>query len=141
MSSLPVSQGRYNIATRIGDMVFTAGMTPRNDGVLLMKGRVTAGESTLAYQKAVELAVDNALRAVDSQLVESESISQVLNMVVYVAAEEGFEAHSKIADLASDHLFAMFGRSGVGSRSAVGVYSLPGNAPVEISLVVSIRAS
>lgn len=139
MSSLPVSQGRYSIATRTRNMVFTAGMTPRNDGVLLVKGRVSARVPIVTYRKAVELAVDNALRAVASQLAESEGIAQILNMVVYVAAEEDFEAHSKIADLASDHLFATLGDSGIGSRSAVGVYSLPGNAPVEISLVASVR--
>ncbi|MGB6008257.1 RidA family protein [Castellaniella sp.] len=139
MSSLPVSQGHYSIASRIGATIFTAGMTPRNNGTLLMKGKVSMQRPIQDYRESVELAVDNALRAAASQLHEGETISRVANMVVYVAAEEAYEAHSKIADFASDRLFAVLGASGIGSRTAVGVHSLPGGAPVEISLVVSAQ--
>ncbi|MGB6241369.1 MAG: RidA family protein [Castellaniella sp.] len=139
MSSLPLSQGHYSIASRTGETIFTAGMTPRNNGVLTMRGRVSAQRSIEAYREPVELAVGNALRAASSQLRDGERIARVLNMVVYVAAEDGYEAHSKIADFASDKLFSVLGDAGIGCRSAVGVHSLPGGAPVEISLVVSVR--
>ncbi len=139
MSSLPVSQGHYSIASRIGETIFTAGMTPRNNGVLSMTGRVSMQRPIEDYRQPVELAVGNALRAAASQLRQGETISRVINMVVYVAAEDGYEAHSKIADFASDHLFSVLGDSGISSRTAVGVHSLPGGAPVEISLVVSVR--
>lgn len=140
MSSLPLSQGHYSIASRLGETIFTAGMTPRNNGVLSMQGRVSAQRPIEDYRQPVELAVGNALRAAASQLREGEMISRVLNMVVYVAAEDGYQAHSRIADFASDHLFSVLGDSGIGCRTAVGVHSLPGGAPVEISLVVSVRA-
>lgn len=59
-------------------------------------------------------------------------------MTVYVNASENFEHHSKIADFASDYLVEQFGETIIGARAAVGVSSLPGNAPLEISLIVKI---
>ena len=40
----PVPQGKYVPATRGGSLIFTAGMTPRKDGVLQFSGKVEAGE-------------------------------------------------------------------------------------------------
>lgn len=34
----PIPQGKYVPAVRFGDLVFTAGMTPRNNGVLIKEG-------------------------------------------------------------------------------------------------------
>lgn len=71
-------------------------------------------------------------------LVEGEALSAILNMTVYIAAEPGFMAHSKVADFASEILIAEFGREKIGVRAAVGVSTLPGNATVEIQLVASV---
>ena len=38
----PIPQGKYVPATRFGNMIFTAGMTPRNNGVLLKTGKIKA---------------------------------------------------------------------------------------------------
>ena len=53
-------------------------------------------------------------------------------------AEETFEAHAKLADFASEYLLETMGNAGIGSRAAIGVASLPGNAPVEIQLVAAV---
>lgn len=141
MSQSPKPQGLYRAATRDGNQLFTAGMTPRDNGVLILQGKVTADEPLQTYQRAVELAAGNALRAAQDMLAAGERIGKVVNMTVYVAAREPFDAHSKIADFASAHLFDLLGEAGVGSRTAIGVQSLPGNAPVEIALVVSVAAA
>lgn len=41
MSQNPIPQGKYKPAVRHGDLIFTAGMTPRKNGVLLMSGKIT----------------------------------------------------------------------------------------------------
>lgn len=138
MSKVPMPQGRYVLATRDGDIVFTAGMTPRNDGVLILRGRVEASEPLETYREAVEQAASNALRAAQSLVTNGERIAKVLNMTVYIAAYESFDAHAKIADFASIYLWDMLGDAGIGSRSAIGVQSLPGGAPVELALVVAV---
>jgi len=41
MSQNPIPQGKYKPAVRHGGLIFTAGMTPRKNGVLLMSGKIT----------------------------------------------------------------------------------------------------
>lgn len=133
----PVPQGDYVAARRHGALIVTAGMTPRLEGKLLYQGPVRAGQ--IAEQReAVELACANALRAAEAKLAPGETIGAVLTMTAYIAAEAGFAEHSKIADFASAYLRAHLGERGICSRTAVGVATLPGNAPVEIQLIVAI---
>jgi enamine deaminase RidA (YjgF/YER057c/UK114 family) len=53
-------------------------------------------------------------------------------------AEANFKAHSKLADYASDLLVESFDVSCIGSRTAVGVETLPSDASVEVNLVVAV---
>ena len=59
-------------------------------------------------------------------------------MTVIVNAPAGYTLHTKIADLVSECLVEALGENGVGCRTAVGASSLPGDAPLEINLVMSI---
>lgn len=134
----PVPQGDYIPARRHGALIFTSGMTPRRDGVLLHHGPVRADAPVEDHRDAVRLACGNALAAARAMLAPGESLAAILGLTVYVAAEPGFTAHSRIADLASAYLREELGDAGIGSRAAVGVASLPGNAPVEIQLVAAV---
>lgn len=137
-AGMPIPQGLYRPAVRHGTLIFTAGMTPRQDGVLKFVGPVTAGADPRDWRDAVVLACRNALSAAQAQLAEGERLSGVLSLTVYIAAEVGFTAHSRLADFASEFLQAELGAAGIGSRAAVGVATLPGSAPVEIQLIASI---
>lgn len=134
----PVPQGKYMPATRSGKMIFTAGMTPRDDGKLMMEGKVLCDEPLQTYQSAVIIAARNALTAALNMLEIGEKINQVLLMTVYVNAEASFEKHARIADFASEFLYSEIGEGAIGSRVAIGVASLPSNAPVEIQLIVDV---
>lgn len=134
----PIPQGDYIAAKRHGTLIFTAGMTPRLDGVLIATGPVRKEDDFDLWRAPVVLACENALLAARAVLGPTESITGIVNMTVYVAAEPGFTAHSRIADFASDHLRAELGDAGRCARCTVGVASLPGNAPVEISLIAAV---
>lgn len=135
----PVPQGKYVPATRNGQIIYTAGMTPRDEGKLTMEGKVMCAEPLQTYQPAVIIAARNALVAAMNMLKPEEKINQVLLMTVYINAESGFEKHARIADFASEFLFSEIGACAIGSRVAVGVASLPSNAPVEIQLIVDVK--
>jgi enamine deaminase RidA (YjgF/YER057c/UK114 family) len=121
-------------------MVFTSGMTPRNAGVLTITGPVRADTPLETYRDAVVLACSNALTAARGVLEKTERIEAILSVTVYVAAQPDFTAHSRLADFASQFLRSELGAEGIGSRAAVGVATLPGNAPVEIQLIAAIGA-
>lgn len=131
----PVPQGKYVPAARGGNLVFTAGMTPRKNGALQFSGKVEAGEPLEKYREAARLAAANALTAARNRLEDGEKIARVLSMTVYVNAGEGFSAHSKIADFASEYLCEELGEAGVAARAAIGIAGLPGEAPVEVQIV------
>ena len=134
----PIPQGKYVPATRFGDLIFTAGMTPRRNGVMILSGRVKIDEPLETYKEAVRQAADNALTAARNQLDEGERIVRVLSMTVYVNAEDGFTFQAKIADFASDYLSEELGDASPMARVSVGVATLPGNAPVEIQLICGV---
>ena len=135
MSKNPIPQGKYVPATRHGDLIFTAGMTPRKDGVLQFVGKVKADEPLERYREAVRLAASNALTAARNMLTGDEKIVRVLSFLVYINAEEGFVSHAKLADFGSELLTEELGEAGAAARAAIGLGTLPGNAPVEIQLI------
>ena len=139
MNQNPIPQGKYKPAVRHGNIIFTAGMTPRKEGRLLMSGKVSAREPAETYRKAVEQAAENALVAAQNTLLDGERIAQILSLTVYINAEADFQTHAKIGDIASEYLFMALGEAGIGARAAIGVATLPGNAPVEIQLVAAVH--
>ena len=134
----PVPQGAYRPAARHGDLIFSSGMTPRRGGVLVHKGRMRAADPVEAHQDAVVLATLNALTAAQGCLAEGERIAVVVQLTVFLNSEPEFSAHSKVADFASATLIAQLGPDCIGSRAAIGVASLPAEAPVEITMVASV---
>lgn len=49
-----IPQGHYKPAVRYGNIVFSAGMTPRKDGVLLMSGKIETNIPTGGSQKCID---------------------------------------------------------------------------------------
>ncbi|MBR5642228.1 MAG: RidA family protein [Firmicutes bacterium] len=135
----PIPQGKYVPAARFGQLIYTAGMTPRKNGVMIFSGRVEKDAPLETYKEAVRQAADNALTAARNKLEEGERIARVLSMTVYVNAEDVFTAHAKIADFASDFLSEELGDASPMARVSIGVATLPGNAPVEIQLVCGVE--
>ncbi|WP_371823282.1 RidA family protein [Paracoccus sp. Z118] len=134
----PVPQGDYVPARRGGGIIVTSGMTPRVDGRLIALGPVRKDAPLEEYREAVALACSNALTAARGVLADGEELGAILGMTVYIAAENGFTAHSKLADFASAFLRQKLGDAGICARAAVGVATLPGGAPVEIQLTAAV---
>lgn len=138
LPAAPRPMGLYRAATTHGNLVFTAGMTPRRNGELVVRGTVGADVSIEDAQRAAGIAAANALAAAAEAVGGVENIERLLRLTVFVAAAPGFEQLSVVADGASDVLTTLLDaeRAAV-ARSAVGVQTLPGGAPVEIELVAA----
>jgi len=134
----PIPQGKYVPANRFGDLIFTAGMTPRDNGVLIKTGKIAIDDPIDDYRDAVRQAAKNALIAARNKLEEGEHIERIMLTTVYVNAQEGYTTQAKIADHATDYFCEELGDAGIASRAAVGVASLPGNAPVEIAIIAAV---
>lgn len=120
-----------------GRYVFTAGQLPFVDGVLVETGKVGA---EVTAERAAELAAICALNAIAAikSVVPLESVVQVVKVVGFVASAPDFVGQPAVINGASNLLLEAFGENGAHARSAVGVASLPLNAPVEVELIVEI---
>lgn len=128
----------YQPAVRTGNLVFTSGQLPMQDGKLARTGKV--GEevgpedgNTLARTCAL-----NALAAVDA-LVGIDAVTRIVKVVGYVASAPGFNGQPGVVNGASVLFGEVFGEAGGHARSAVGVSELPLDAPVEVELIVEVR--
>lgn len=132
-------QGVYVPAVVHGGIAYTAGMTPRRAGVLVVSGVVGRDLDVAAAREAAGLAAGNALTAVIEAVGDLSAIVRCLKMTVFIAAVDDFTEHSAVADGASQVLREQLGERGAVARSAIGVATLPSGAPVEVELVAAVR--
>ncbi len=134
----PIPQGKYLPAIRHTELIYTSGMTPREAGNLVYSGKIRVLDPIEPHRDAVRLATLNALTAAQTCLKEGEKIALILQLYVFLNTEAEFTSHAKIADFASEVLIENLGANCIGSRVAIGVASLPSNAPVEITLTAKV---
>lgn len=139
---VPAPLAAYVPATQSGNLVFTAGQLPFVDGTLLATGPVGEGEYFVDIETgkaAAARAVLNALAAVKTVTGDLDRIVKVVKMTGFIACSPEFTSHAAVMNGASELLLEIFGEPGKHARSAVGMTSLPLNAPVELELVVEVR--
>lgn len=127
----------YVPAVRSGNLVFTSGQVPMQAGKLVRTGKVGQTVSPEDGNALARICALNALAAVHA-LVGIDTVSRVVKVVGYVASAPGFHGQPGVVNGASDLLGEVFGDGGAHARSAVGVFELPLDAPVEVELVVEI---
>lgn len=133
----------YVPAVQAGELVFTSGQLPTVEGKLVATGHVGDGHGLVpveAAKQAAQLAALNALAAVKGVIGDLDRIEQIVKVTGFVSCEPSFVTHSAVVNGASELLGELFGDAGKHARSSVGMASLPLGAPVEIELIVRIRA-
>ena len=127
----------YVPAVVTGRYVYTSGQLPFVDGVLPETGKVGAD---VTPERAAELAAVCALNAIAAVKSVSllEEVVRVVKVTVFVASAPDFTGQPAVANGASNLLLEAFGEIGAHARSAVGVASLPLDAPVEVEMIVEL---
>ena len=147
---VPAPAAAYVPARRHGDLVWTAGQLPLVDGALVATGPVGATDGTgdgatdgaIDVERAVELARTcalNVLAAAASVAGGLDAITGVLRATVFVASAPGFVAQHLVANGASRLFAEVLGGDEGHARVAIGVASLPLDAPVEVEAVLTVR--
>ncbi len=136
----PKPVGVYKPLVISGQLAFISGHGPlKADGSLII-GRVGADLDLAAGKAAarqVGLAILATLRAELGSLDRVRRVVKVLGMVNCTAE---FQEHPAVINGCSELFAAVFGPdAGVGSRSAVGMGSLPRNIAVEIEAAFEIQ--
>lgn len=79
-----------------------------------------------------------ALSALAAALGSIDRIRRIVRVTVYVASVPTFGRQHEVANGATEVLTSIFGDAGRPARAAIGVASLPLNAPVEVDMVVAL---
>lgn len=127
----------YVPAVRAGDLVFTSGQLPMVSGELGAVGKVGALVTPEQARDLARTCALNALAAIDA-LVGLDAVVQVVKVVGFVASTPEFTGQPGVVNGASELFGEVFGDVGRHARSAVGVTSLPLDAPVEVEVVVRV---
>lgn len=123
---------------RTGNLLFTAGQLPLKAGHLIATGLLGQDLDATKGQEAARQCAINILAQAKAALGDLEDIAKIVKITVFVASTPDFTTQHLVANGASDLLVAVLGDRGKHARSAVGVASLPLNAPVEIEAIIEV---
>lgn len=138
--TLPVTKaptGNFLPAKACGQQLYVSGSTPLVNGKPMYVGRI--GEEVTLEQAAeaarwIVLCELSKARAVLGDL---DRITDVVKVTGFMAVPAGFDKQTAVLNAASDLLVEIFGQKGAHARSALGVAALPGNAPLEIEMILA----
>lgn len=130
----------YVPAIRTGNLIMTSGQLPVVDGKLLETGKVGDAAGLISPERAKELAQVCILNALAAAAEHCDSIDQlkICKLVGFVASDPDFTGQPGVINGASELLADILVTRGEHARSAVGVASLPLDAPVEIELIAEV---
>ncbi|MDO4561468.1 MAG: RidA family protein [bacterium] len=130
--------GVYSSAAVCGNLLFTAGQTPRIDGKLKYTGKLGDTLSDEDGYAAARQSAINCLAIIKSQLGSFEKVDKIVKMNGYVNCTDDYTKQTQVLNGASD-LLAELEILGIPARSALGVNALPGGSPCEVELVVALK--
>lgn len=136
----PPPVGAYLPVLRVGDLVFTSGQLPMQDGKLVAAGKVGGGVSMLQATDAARAAALNALAQIAAGAGGLDNVVRIVRLGVFVNSAPGFTDQAKVANAASELMTGVFGDAGKHVRAAVGVSELPLNAAVEIDVIAQVKS-
>ena len=127
--------------TRCGNMLYTSGQLPLYDGKLISTGLVGRDLDVEEAKTAAHTCALNILAQAKAALGDLEKIRRVVKISVFVASTPDFTQQHLVANGASDFLVQVLDERGRHARSAVGMASLPLDAPVEIEAIIEVDDS
>lgn len=139
LPEVPKPVGEYVPAKRVGNFIFVSGQGPIQNGQPVYVGKVGAEIPLEEARKAAQICVLNCLAAVKSLIGSLDLVKEVIQVRGFVNSAPNFHEQPRVIDGASELLVNLFGDRGRHARAALGTSNLPGNIPVEIEMVLSIR--
>lgn len=119
-----------------GNLLYTSGQLPLHEGKLVHEGLIGRDLTVEQGQEAAKWCAINILAQAQSALGNLESVKKIVKISVFVASNADFTEQHLVANGASNLLAEVLGNAGRHARSAVGMASLPLNAPVEIEAII-----
>ena len=127
-----------NIRFAENNTAYISGQGPFDDNGQLITGKVG---KYLNLEQAYDAArrVGISILSVIKNDIGLEKVNKIIKILGLVNCTEDFLQQPKVINGCSDLFVEYFGEKGKHARSAVGVYVLPNNIPVEIEAIIEIK--
>lgn len=134
---VPLDNGKFVLAARTGNLVYTAGCVPNWEGKSI-KGKVGSDLTVEEGYEAARLATLSCLQAIKSVVGSLDNIVRIVKVFGMVNVAPGFDNTPGVIHGCSDLLREVFGEAGLHARSAIGL-TVPFNHAVEIELIAEVK--
>jgi enamine deaminase RidA (YjgF/YER057c/UK114 family) len=136
----PKPVAKYKTALQVGNLLYVSGHGPAKISAdAPVAGRVGADLTLEQGKEAARLVGLNILATVRSTLGSLDKVKRLVKTLGMVNAAADFREHPQVINGFSELMAQVFGEdAGVGTRSAVGMGSLPGNIPVEVECLFEV---
>lgn len=137
----PEPMANYVSVQKAGDIWFFSGAGPMKDGRPTVIGRLGDTLSTdEGYQAAREAGI-NLIAALRRALEgDWDRLEQIVKVQAFVRSTEDYYEQPLVTNGVSDLFVQVFGERGQHARTAVGTNVLPFQIPVEVEMIVKVRA-
>ena len=128
-----------NVRFTENNIAYISGQGPFDDNGKLITGKVGKDlDLEQAYDAARRVGI--SILSVIKNDVGLEKVNKIIKILGLVNCTEDFLQQPKVINGCSDLLVEFFGEKGKHARSALGVYVLPNNIPVEIEAIIEIKS-
>jgi enamine deaminase RidA (YjgF/YER057c/UK114 family) len=135
----PRPVANYITSLRVGDLLYVSGHGPATADGVKSNGKVGDDLTPDQGYKAARQVGLSILATVREALGSLDRVERVVKLLGMVNSTADFTEHPKVVNGCSDLLVEVFGDHGRGTRSAVGMASLPGNIAVEVEAVFLVK--
>ena len=120
-----------------GNLAYISGQGPFDDNGKLITGKVGKDlDIDQAYDAAKRVGI--SLLSVINNDIGFEKVNKIVKILGLVNCTEDFLQQPQVINGCSDLFVEYFGEKGKHARSALGVYVLPNNIPVEIEAIIEL---
>jgi enamine deaminase RidA (YjgF/YER057c/UK114 family) len=136
----PKPAGVYKPVVICGNLAYVSGHGPLKSDGKLVTGRVGADMDLNAGKQAARQVGLTILATLRAELGSLDRIRRLVKLLGMVNATPDFREHPAVINGCSELFADIWGRdNGIGTRSAVGMGSLPGNIAVEIEAIFELN--
>lgn len=141
IEAAPRGVGNYASWVNSNNTVYTSGQLPWKNGEygnLAYKGRVGKDLDIQQGYDCARICTINAIAQLKSAVKDLEKVKKIIRLDCHIQAVDGFKDHSDVLDGASDIINQVFGERGFHTRSALGIYQTPLDAPVLVYIIAEV---
>ena len=136
--STPHPIGNFVNVRFTGNLAYISGQGPFDDNGKLITGKVGKDlDIDQAYDAAKRAGI--SLLSVINNDIGFEKVNKIVKILGLVNCTEDFIQQPQVINGCSDLFVEYFGEKGKHARSALGVYVLPNNIPVEIEAIIELN--